>query len=327
MALFRDLYQGAVISVQRKEIYDFLKENGQEDHPLVFEIDNSRYSTFSGFSDISLYSVKPENLDKLIKIADDGTSTGHSNLLKIRKYQNILQSYKTKIPKNLPDFADSLRTYVKNECFSYSLVTVKSDIPLFRRVISIDYNKGTKDGEPANVTVSMSYVSLNKKRSASIYLTIEDLQTGSTIEELLFKYGYRPMTQEDFDVYTKRYSLYKETFNKVGEQYSPIRPFICNVYGNYYSSRKIKLSTASPLVIDTDFDYEKIMTYVDSTRYFNIDKSNEEILNFNSYNDCIIELFSLEDKERVTLNVEEITPYKWNDNILDEILGVFVGQE
>ena len=310
---YNSSFGGNTLNINRKVIIPFLQETHPK-HPLVWEFENSKYQ-YGDSTELQLFSINTEFLPKLAEVIKLDDKNLASNEHKLKQHMNLLDSFKTKVPKTLKDFASVLYFFLKEHTFSYSLVSL-ADTPDYFRVISISYESYRSDiQEPAHVSITLSYTAFGNKKARSITVYTENLRKGS-IEELLTSFGYRPMTKEDFSNYEERLVRYRTIVFQIGHQFTNDSTF--SSYDEL-SYRMAKIRKGSKLVIDTPADF-KLKRNIDSTAYFNQADHDEEALTFPCYDLCCVECFDLEAKRSVNVRSFNLKEYTWNDNILNDIV-------
>lgn len=217
----------------------------------------------------------------------------------------------TKI-KRLDQLEHALTEYIRKDNIKFWLYRTTKDRFEPYLVTRIRYTPATKDS-PADVTISLKYISMNNDGSNSITFYASDLREDYTVNDLLERKGYYHETDVLYANYQKSYEIYKKFIVMFGEQ------FWGNGYGYSadYRGEKYSLSKdkrRSRLVNDTDT--EKSPSVVHTGTFWVFDNDSTLTIPIHP----MIYMFDLEAHNHLWVHVDNLEIYKYNPQLKEKLI-------
>lgn len=320
--------QSALIEVNYQLMEQFFKENFPNHY--IYEQDFLMSTYRRSSIEVYFYDYTKEELKILLTYIEkqpENTQGLYKQLQRLRKYINILDSYETKVPKQLNDLSTTIREYIKNRSYRYLLKTYGcGDIEYMYRVTNVKYTEYNQQYQtPAHVDIILSYVSRNKKESRSITFYYEDVIGNKlTLENLFMKKGYVLATEEDFQEYLKSYDRYKQIVGECGIQYTVQTQVETEQPREYFGRDKryiIDENTPAKCVIDEDVNAQVKSEYDNMTFFIGKDKLDEgEFERYQSVDHCVVKLFSLDLHVNVYCHSDFLTKYEYNKDVYKNLI-------
>jgi hypothetical protein len=322
-----DIYRGSSIELPVEDLKEFLTTNKVESF-LLEDIEEGKFDRRFG-RDITLYlfQLPKDCIPALIPFIESKEYSNKNSMLhKVKQYNNILKSFKSKAPKQLQDLVSSLKLLIEERAYKFCLTEEKENNS-FRlyRARNIDYSPyDARTESPATVTVTLSYSELGEKRTASIAIQSDDL-TG-TVEEILIKKGYSFTTKEQYEAYLFNLKRYQQIATNIGAQF--VLKEKQKIYteldsdvqeDRYYSRRSYQTyRPGARFVVDTNED-TKVGTILESITFFTQDQ-REGTVTLPMVDSLMVHVFSLD--VHGTLNVDStlLEPYKYKDDIYEDLV-------
>ncbi len=313
-----EIYRGAVIEIDSKELEKLMVAEGIDNY-YTRSLQDRRYNTTIR---VSLYELPKEFLPKLLEYIQQNFVGRQKSSAekKLKQYMNILSSFRTKVPKNLPDLVNVLRLKVAEDAYSYALVfTDENGNQYLRRVKSIEYHPySAADEMPAYVEVCLSFTTMGKSSSARF--TIHSADLNKSLEEILAANDYTFATEQDYKDYMERYNRFIRLHDSLGKQLVLNTCSRQYVYRNRddYRGRYITLQPGSKVLVSTPED-NKIPQRFEYPTFFKTEDT-EKVEPLMMFDSCSLSCFSLDAHAEVELQSAILDDYVYRDDIADKLV-------